>query len=102
MASFASRGSLSIALTACVYLTWGGLLWVPVAVCLCCALMLGGLSTPFRWRGFFRGLRHLVRDDTDLHMLEFGAASFLGPLAETKKPSLWPRPSHVAAAHEQG
>jgi hypothetical protein len=97
-----SFASLSVALTACVYLTWGGLFWLPVAGCLGGALLLGSLlSAPLRWRGYFRGLRHLVKDESDTHMHEHGARAFLGPLAEVKRPAApWPRPSHFVAAHE--
>ncbi len=94
-----SFSSLAIALTACVYLTWGGLFWLPVAVSLGCALLLGGLSSPFRWRNFFRGLRHLVKDESDMHMHEYGARHFLGILAERQTPSVLSKPTQTAA-HE--
>jgi hypothetical protein len=85
---------LSTALTACVYLTWGGLFWLPVAASLGSALAVGSLSFPFRWRGYFRGLRHLVKDETDMHMHEYGARTFLGLCADRQAQRVWSKPSH--------
>jgi hypothetical protein len=90
---------LSTALTTCVYLTWGGLYWLPVAGSLGCALAFFSLSAPLRWRGFYRGLRHLVKDESDMHMHEFGARLFLGIFAERQAPRVLPKPTQTAA-HE--
>jgi len=77
--------SLCTALSACVALNWGGLFWIPVAATLGCALAIVNASAPLRWRGLYRGLRHMVKDESDLHLFEHGARTFLACLAEKHK-----------------